>query len=201
VNAAKHSIGAGVALLFLVGACSGGTGPADSAAGRAAAPKAVTAAVSPGYAVAGFGDCPNQPTTTSVAVLNGGIVGLAQRLVPIEAVNVRICEYDSRWVTGDDVVPGRLAESALLKPLAAREFEAETNRQPTARPGPLGCTGPGGAVVFVFLTFANDSQQVSLALQLGACALPALSNGYYTAYPTPGWTIDLFRYAEKQRAT
>ena len=98
-------------------------------------------------------------------------------------------------------MPGRLGGSALLKPRAARQFEAETNRQPTENPGPLGCTGPGGGVLFVFLTFANDSQGTALAWQEGPCGPAALSNGYFTAYPTSGWTIDVSLYVAKQLAS
>jgi hypothetical protein len=130
--------------------------------------------------------------------LNGGVVGLAQRLVPIDAVNLRVCEYDSRWIDGNHVVPGRLVASARLQPAATRQFEAETNRQPTGNPGPLGCTGPGGGTLFGALTFANGTQRVSLALEVGTCGPPILSNGYFTVYPASAWSIDLFRIADRK---
>jgi hypothetical protein len=183
---------------LLVGLAAIGCSGAGQSRARTPEPVSTTS-VPAGYLVAALGPCPKHGSAPSLAVLNHGVVGLGKKLVPIDAVKLRICEYDSRWVDGSHPVPGRLVASALLKPAATRQFEAETNRQPATNPGPLGCTGPGGGVLFGALTFANDSQRVSLTLQIGSCGAPILSNGYDVAYPASAWTIDLFRLADRTK--
>jgi hypothetical protein len=190
-----------IGAVLVVGlAALGCSGPERRPAQTAAAVS--TTSVPAGYTVAALGPCPVHDVTTNLGALNRGVAGLGKRLVPIDAVNVRICEYDSHWIDGSHVVPGNLVESALLKPRAARRFEAETNRQPpTDVPGPSGCTGAGGGALFFVLTFANDSQRTSLAWQDTSCGPVPVSNGHFAAYASSAWSIDLFRYVTKRLAS
>jgi hypothetical protein len=103
---------------------------------------------------------------------------LRQKLVPIAALNVRICDYASI---------GALIDSALLKPVAAARLEDETNRL-AAVARPTACHGPPHPVFVV--TFANDTQQVNV--NNAGCAV---SNGVLVATPTKKWLNDLAEYA------
>ena len=115
---------------------------------------------------------------------------VARDLVPIDALNVRICKY----AAGKD--PSLLGISWLALSEAAA-FGAETNRLPsttepgTTEPG-VTCTGATQESVSFLLTFAVDTQTVNL--YAGGCP-PTVSNGTLTAPVTRQWYRDLARYA------
>jgi hypothetical protein len=116
-----------------------------------------------------------------LTAFNAGVRGLANRLVPIDALNVRVCRYGRN---------GRLVGSAALSPLVTAPFEHETNRLVTNRFGGGSCVSTPPVY---FLTFAGDTQQVSVADE-GECG-GYVSNGVRGARTTAKWRNELQRYA------
>lgn len=179
-------------LVVLVSACSSGGGHGPDAAHSSAA---VKSAVSSSQVVAKLGPCPTQyPLTsvTSLTTLNAGVPGLDKRLVPIAALNVRVCEYD---------VPSsattRLRASGSLKPVPVPTFERETNRLPKRSVAPS-CAGTTRRALTEFLlTFANKSRSVSLEAY-GTCQ-GGVNNGHFYARPTRKWLKELTISTTKHR--
>ena len=171
------------AVLLLVAGCSSSGGSPQwrkvSTPKTTIATTPTTAAssttVSPSHVVANLGPCPT--TYPQLSVLNAGSQGLSKRLVPIAALNVRVCRITLRE---------GLIGSGVLRTLRAAQFEEETNQLPTIAPGtPLpGC--PATAQVN-FVTFASDTRQVSVAE--GGCGY--VTNGVLLASPTNKWLNEL----------
>src|SRR4029077_8298999 len=148
--------------------------------------------------VVDLGGCPVGDPSAELTRLNTG-PDLARDLVPIDALNVRICKY----AAGKD--PSLLGISWLALSEAAA-FAAETNglpstiepgtTDPTTEPGTtepgVPCTGATQESVSYLLTFAVDTQTVNL--YAGGCP-PTVSNGTLTAPATRQWYRDLARYA------
>lgn len=161
-------------LVFCVSACSGGAGKHSSGPTTTAA---TTTTVSVSHDVANLASC---PATIPLTTLNGGATGLDKKLVPIAALNVRVCRYES---TGR-----RLLGAATLEPLVAATFEDATNRLPTLT-GPLpDCPRPPASSPHFFLTFASDSQRVDLDAS-PACGV--VTNGTLSAYEAAKWVSEL----------
>jgi hypothetical protein len=138
--------------------------------------------------------------TAPLATLNAGVPGLDKKLVPIAALNVRICSYDGA-VTNDDSgyhsVPKRLAGDGMLQPILARRLEEEANRLPKVAGAPS-CHPPdvGDAVHFFYLTFANDSRRVVVVDMRGSCSLGPF-NGRFGAVRTSAWLTELRHYTSR----
>ncbi len=187
------------ATVLAVGCHSGGgnrSGPTSTKAGP-------STTGSPSHVVAGLDGCPQHMPTGPLAKLNAGVPGLDKTLVPIAALNVRICSYDGVFVeTGSGIVdvPKRLVGQALLEPSAARRLEVQANRLPQQK-GIPGCTPttPGTRSHFYFLTFANDSQRVDVLERQGC--IPGPDNGQFTAIRTTQWDDELRRYTTKRKPT
>jgi len=99
------------------------------------------------------------------------VPGLREKLVPIAALNVRVCQYIGEELVGTD----------LAEPLATTGFEQEVNRFPASTPLPE-CSPQ-----FSLMTFANNSQQVEVADT--GCGV--LTNGALTVKPTTIWSDEL----------
>ncbi len=106
--------------------------------------------------------------------------GLGKKLVPFDALSVRVCRYG-------DLNP-RDEGGSVLSPSVTSQFEGEANRL-VAVPSdkaPLGC-GVGGPAYY--LTFANGKSRVNL---WGPCWL---TNGVVVAAElTTGWINELRQY-------
>lgn len=115
----------------------------------------------------------------------------ATDLVPIDALNVRICKY------GPAKSRPRLLGITWLALSEAAAFGTETNQlvsgdvTTTTRAGTT-CTNPAQESTSFLLTFAVDTQTVNL--YAGGCP-PIVSNGTLTAPATAQWYGDLTRYA------
>jgi len=144
--------------------------------------------------VVDLGGCPVGDPSTELTRLNTS-PDAARDLVPIDALNVRICKY----AAGKDTTLLGISWLALSE---AAAFGAETNRLPsttepgttepgTTEPG-VTCTGASQESIAYLLTFAVDTQTVNL--YAGGCP-PTVSNGTLTAPATRQWYRDLTRYA------
>jgi len=102
-------------------------------------------------------------------------------MVPIEALNVRICDYFG--------VP-TLHTGAVLRPPAAASFEEETNGLTTTRSVNATCDQMAGAAVDL-VTFASDTQQVSIIVP--PC-IGSATNGVLWARLTTKWVSEVRRY-------
>jgi len=107
--------------------------------------------------------------------LNARIRGLAGKLVPITASNVRVCDY---------VDTGRLAFSGLLTGSAATTIENTANA--LRLPPRLNISRCPGSPPWL-ITFANESQQVTVASYCGG----VLSNGLFTISNSQKWFNEL----------
>jgi hypothetical protein len=110
--------------------------------------------------------------------MNAGVHGLAGKLVPITALNVRVCRYGRN--------ERLLGRGVLVRPLAA-QFEDETNRLPTFPPS---ASEPPCPIVprFFLVTFASDREQVTIG-DPGGCH--GVTNGDLDANPTANWRGEL----------
>jgi hypothetical protein len=189
---AKRAASVAAVALVVVG-CSSGTkhdygtrpslSPTTTVAGVKGFESCCTGRTQRAQVAANLGPCPNLLPSGSLVKLNAGIRGLRNALVPINARNVRVCEYGS----GRDVIPFGLVASGSLGPPAATRFGDETNRL-LPRRGPGLLSGPDG--VTFLLTFANDSRRVNMTVN-GSL----YTNGLFTAIPTPHWVKELQQYA------
>jgi hypothetical protein len=115
----------------------------------------------------------------SLSRMDVGVQRLDKELVPITSSRVRVCRYGtSRQLIG---------EEALTAPIAAR-FRTASNRLAGSVPGNVGPTGPLAVDV---VTFANNTQRVSLSVNLSGFGV---TNGYLYARPTPTWFNELLRH-------
>jgi len=73
-----------------------------------------------------LGPCPSMHPTAPLTKFNAGVQGLGKTLVPIAAVRVRACEYDTTLGLG---------RTFTLSPPLAAQFEAETNHLPAGALG------------------------------------------------------------------
>jgi len=122
----------------------------------------------------------------ALAKLNAADKGLPKTLVPIPALTVRICEYIFNGVPN----PIPSLASARLAGHAASTLEDATNRLPHIDPGasPKSCVLYGRAYDFV-VTFASQSEQVSIAFPTGTCG--SVSNGPLATFATSTWVNQL----------
>jgi len=195
----RRPIGAAVAVLVvLVSGCSSGGGkhasPTTVAATRTStsttAPLATTT-TAPAHVV-DLAVCPkDSPRTSALTVLNAG-ADVGRVLVPIDALNVRVCKYGR---VGSSV---RLLGVSWLALSVAAAFVTDTNEL-TSTTGPeLECDGPTQRSTSFFVTFAVDAQTV--ALYAGGCP-PVVSNGTLTAKVSAQWYGELTGYTNHVRVT
>jgi hypothetical protein len=185
-----------MAVALVVAGCSGGGGkhasPTTTIATTSSTAKTRTT-VSPRHAVADLARCPRRYPPESLTVLNKGVRGLGVRLVPITALNVRICEYAN----------GALVRSEILLPAIAIPFGQATNLLKSLTPhepvvrcfAPQGPTGPTSSPASFVVTFASDSRQVTLSGGTDPCdGSFGLTNGIFNAATTGTWVTELEHY-------
>jgi hypothetical protein len=144
----------------------------------------VATTTTPPLHVVDLADCPRDNPNTSLTRLNTG-PDVEQELVPIEALNVRICKY------GPVGKSQRLLGISWLALSVAAAFRAETNGLTTTTEPGVVCTGPTQKDTSFFLTFAVDTKTVNL--YAGGCPTIA-SNGTLTAPVSAQWYSELARY-------
>jgi hypothetical protein len=142
------------------------------------------------HSVAKLGRCPlNFPSAPAEKLTPSVVNRLSQRLVPMTAVKVLICEY-----VDDSALPAarrrrqHLVRTGLLTGSDATRFEDETNRLRSAgTPSGGGCVRRPRADA---LTFASSSEQVTVDY-----VCPDATNGwrYGDVRGTP-WLDELLRY-------
>jgi len=172
------------ALALLVVGCSSGSGNHASPTTTkvtTSSTAATTTTLSPSYAVSS-GACPSKYPSGSLAALNSGAKGLGTKLVPIEALYLRICQY------GSDGLPAR---RAVLSGSGETVIENETNllrrtQEIALAESPTGtsCLGP------FYLTFASHTRHVSLTVT----GCDAVTNGVFLAFGTTTWLSELAAY-------
>jgi hypothetical protein len=167
-----------VLLLSCLTACSSGKQSA------AATPTTVAATANTGSAsqpVPNLGPCPIDNAPVRPRTINAGIPKLTHMLVPITALEVRICTYFPSGVLG---------ETGLLKLAAAARFEAESNQLPTTR-RPANTPSCGIDACGTTLIFANSTRRVFVYEAFGptwhASGNTEASNGELAALPTTAW--------------
>jgi hypothetical protein len=165
--------------VVLVGGCSSG-------GGKNAIPTTtnITPTTKPGPPI---GKCPTDPAAVeSLRSSNAGIHGIAAKLVPINALRARVCNYTEEV---------SVVASAVLTVAAASHLEVETNvlRSP---PGPD--RGGCGGIAFL-VVFASETRQVAVA-DIG-CGVYAATNGVFSAFPSQTWVNELQRYTTGPTAT
>jgi len=123
---------------------------------------------------------PNASPSTSITE------DLSQRLVPIQALNIRVCEYAQSGSSS------RLTRLSWLALSVARAFEADTNRLVSASAEPTAdCAGTLREGNSYLLTFAVDTEAVNVFV--GECPVTA-SNGLLTVPVSARWYAELERY-------
>jgi hypothetical protein len=168
------------ALAFTVvvaGCSSGGRGQASptTTIATASSTAATPTTVSRSPAVRNLARCPSGPDSLRLlAFRNAGVAGVAERLVPIAALDVRLCNYGPQ---------GRLASSALGQSIAAGRLATQANgfQKFTAPQRRLACR----EVDVTLLIFASDSQQVSI--ETYGCGVNVATNGVLTVRPSNTW--------------
>ena len=136
--------------------------------------------------VVDLGGCPADNPDTDLSRLNAE-TDVASDLVPIDALNVRICKY---------APPGSRPHLLGISWLALSEasaFAADTNKLETNNPtsttqSSASCSASAKESVSFLVTFAVDTQTVNL--YAGGCP-PTVSNGTLTAPATTQWYSDL----------
>jgi hypothetical protein len=111
--------------------------------------------------------------------------------VPIDALNIRVCEY-ARSGSGP-----RLTRLSWLALSVARAFEAETNRLGSASDPAAECAGTPREKTSFLLTFAVDTETVNL--DVGGCPVTA-SNGLLTVPVSARWYTELEQYTNDEAA-
>jgi hypothetical protein len=140
--------------------------------------------------VADLSACPKDNPDSGLTRLNAGS-DLTTDLVPIDALNVRICKYRAVGNTAPLLGISWLALSV------AQSFTADTNQLRSAGGPNVACTKSAPKTSF-FLTFAVDAQAVNL--YAGGC--PAIvSNGTLTARMSARWRRELAQYTNQVRVT
>jgi hypothetical protein len=207
----RRVIGASVGLLVLcASACSGGSSkpalptlptaafaPATTAFATTTSPPSTTTTTpvatttTPPLRVVDLADCPRDNPNNALTRLNAGPSDVATDLVPIDALNVRVCKY------GPVGKAPRLLGISWLALSVARTFTADTNNLPTTGPG-VTCTGPTQSATSFFLTFAVDTQTTNL--YAGGCPI-IVSNGTLTAPASAEWYSELAQYTNHASVT
>jgi hypothetical protein len=198
----------GVVLLVAGCSSSGGKQSTPTTAGRpttsVGVPVSEGRGTGPLDVAANLAPCPKTYPSATLISPNANLAGRGTRIVPIEALNVRICKYATTASSAQRHLPAELIGSALLKPPAAAAFADETNRLPIVPRRNFGCgsvsgaepIGPGPTFV---LAFAGHSQQFTLIEDFArsgtsrpsACVV---DNGVISARPTTKWSNELQRY-------
>jgi hypothetical protein len=141
----------------------------------------------PPHVVAKLGSCPPTRPVLSLTKLPSVVESLRHTLVPIAALNVRICEYSG--------IPIRLERlGQVVVPANVKSLEDTANRLP--RSTDATCDQPDGAP-FYLVTFANDARQVNISED--ACGF--LSNGVRVATSNAKWLEALHRYTSTYAPT
>jgi hypothetical protein len=198
------------AVALVVAGCSSGGGDSSTptttgrsttslgvpvSAGRGTGPLDVAANLAP---------CPKTYPSASLIRPNANVSALGTKMVPIEALNVRVCKYATTPGSAKNHLPAQLIGSAALSRPAAAAFTEETNRLPIVPRRDFGCgsgSGPepiGPGPTFV-LTFAGHSRQFTLIEDFArsgtsrpsACVV---GNGVISARPTTKWSNELQLY-------
>jgi len=173
------SAAAATAILITVGAIAVGARPPRELQVQAPASSTLPATtVSPSPALANLGPCPQRQPTTSPSASNAGIRGLAGKLVPIQATNVRVCSYFRVGNTAELDRFGRLTGAAAV----ALEHTANGLRLPPR----LNITRCPGSPPFL-VTFANANRQITVGAYCGG----VLSNGTFTVSNSQQWFNEL----------
>ena len=146
-----------VSAALLVAACSSGGGkhatPTTTTNATTSTMAPTTTTVSPSPVRAKLSPCPKYFPSSTLSMLNAGLVRLDNRLVPIVALSVRLCRYDD-WHTP-------LAGSGVLNGSVAIQLEGIANALPLRR-------GKGCPVdSLFFLTFANETKRVDVEQATG----------------------------------
>jgi len=164
------------------------TGCSSGKQSAAVTPTTVAATAKPRSAsqpLPNLGPCPIDNAPVQPRTINAGIPKLTHTLVPITALEVRVCTY---------FPDGLLGEAGLLKRAVAAHFEAESNQLPTTKraPNTLSC---GIDACGTTLIFANGTQHVFVYEAFGptwhASGNTEASNGELAALPTTAWIQDL----------
>jgi hypothetical protein len=127
--------------------------------------------------------CRSKYPPESLTALNADVSGPAKRLVPIVAWNVLVCRYGAHE---------QLLGSGLLPPLLAAPFEVEANQLPKLRKGAPLPDCPADIPHNYYVTFANDTQRVSVGDE-GPCGY--LTNGVILVSSTQKWIDELVLYS------
>ena len=131
--------------------------------------------------------CPKEFPDVSQSVPNPAI-DLTKVLVPIDALNVRLCKYGR---TGSR---SRLSGVSWLALSAAKAFASETNQLTSTTEPAVACARSAPSFSY-FVTFAVDTKTVDLYAE----GCPAtVTNGAVTANASPRWYSDLTRYANNE---
>ncbi len=135
--------------------------------------------------VAGLGACPSTWPALSLLRLPSVVESSKRTLVPITALNVRICEYGG--------VPPRLERSGrIASPAIVKSIEDTANR--LARSSDATCDQPAGAPAYL-VTFADNTRQVIVSED--ACGF--LTNGVRGAKSNAEWLRALRQYTAPDR--
>ena len=115
---------------------------------------------------------------------------LSQRLVPIDALNIRVCQYAQSGKAS------RLTRLSWLALSVAKAFETETNRLVSVSSEPAAeCAGTPRQGASFLLTFAVDTEAVNVFV--GDCPVTA-SNGLLTVPVSARWYADFERYTNDE---
>jgi hypothetical protein len=178
-----------VAVALLVVGCSSGDNPGGPPRGVTTTTSATTSTTTgyvhppptaaPSRVVANLGECPKRAPVAAPATLNPGIQGLSEKLVPIAARSVRVCQYSDQ---------GEVVGRGVLGRTATARVETETNQLAVVAPD-YSPTCPANVPV-VLLTFASDSQRAHVIVHWCAMA----TNGERQAQANSEWLDKLMSY-------
>jgi hypothetical protein len=179
-----------VSAALLVAGCSSGGAKQSAPTTTAGTTTTTTTLVVPGGQmteittapplVAGLGACPSTPPILSLPKLPAVVESAKRTLVPIAALNVRICEYGG-------VPPRRERSGRIASPAIVKSIEDTANR--LARSSDSTCDQPVGAPAYV-VTFADNTRQVVVSED--ACGF--LTNGARGAESNARWLRALRQY-------
>jgi hypothetical protein len=163
----------------------------SSTGSKSSDPTTVRSTFVPASAV-GLGTCPAQlPLSLPKSNVRVPVARLAKSLVPIEASDLRVCEYTTSLIHGDNrvTIQSQLVSSGSVGSPEAGRFENRTNRLPdyNGEPGP---PEPDTFTTFL-LTFGNAHQRASIEY---AVDVAPLTNEVLEAIPTPQWKAELHSY-------
>jgi hypothetical protein len=160
-----------VVLCAALGACADSGHGASPAPGTTGNPAVVR--------VAGFDPCPKS-APVSGSRSNTGVPGLVDKLVPVHATAMRVCQYD-----GDRVLVKEGVERLVS---ALTKLETETNALTKDTPAP-GC--PSITAPRFFITFKDKTTSVDVT-EANDCGY--VTNGKYVAVGDLKWRSHFNRY-------